>query len=96
MCQRPEYTGSSYDGAKVSRTPIDPDLEYDVMIIMPGGNTLKASQLPIEPGYVTLVQRPNQIALRLGGVPMDLDGAGNILSRRHMSPLHVKIPNNSQ
>ena len=34
ICSRIEYTGSSYDGIKVSKSSTDDDLEFDVMIIM--------------------------------------------------------------
>ena len=34
ICSRIEYTGSSYEGVKVSKSSTDDDLEFDVMIIM--------------------------------------------------------------
>ena len=37
-----EYTGSSYEGVKVAKSPEDDDLEFDVMVILKGGDWLTA------------------------------------------------------
>ena len=34
VCSRVEYTGSSYEGTKVSRSDTDMDFEFDVMVIL--------------------------------------------------------------
>jgi hypothetical protein len=34
ICLRIEYSGSSYEGTKVSKSPYDDDLEFDVMVVM--------------------------------------------------------------
>ncbi|KAI0215608.1 hypothetical protein LSAT2_032333 [Lamellibrachia satsuma] len=49
ICSRVEYTGSAYEGVKVSN-----DIEFDIMVIKKEGNhTIKAVQTPI-PGYYYL------------------------------------------
>jgi len=41
VCLRLEYTGSSYEGAKVRRSDADSDLEFDIMFILRGGTDLR-------------------------------------------------------
>ena len=49
ICSRVEYTGSAYEGVKVSN-----DIEFDIMVIEKDGNqTINAVQTPI-PGYYYL------------------------------------------
>jgi len=42
-CSRLEYTGSAYEGVKVSKSKDDDDLEFDIMVIIEGGRDLTAS-----------------------------------------------------
>jgi len=60
ICQKMEYTGSSYEGVKVAKSADNKDIEFDVMVIMNGGKKLVEQQLPSKPGYAFLKLRdPN-------------------------------------
>jgi len=56
ICHRLEYKGSAYEGIKVNKTPQDPDAEFDIMVVMKGGNELQAHPVPGHPGYAQLVK----------------------------------------
>jgi len=45
ICQRVEYTGSSYEGVKVRRNDDDSDLEFDIMVILRCDADLRVSLL---------------------------------------------------
>lgn len=42
-CVRIEYTGSSFEGAKVQKADDDPDYEFDLLFIIAGGDKLKVN-----------------------------------------------------
>jgi hypothetical protein len=54
ICIHLEYAGSSYEGVKVSKNSEDDDLEFDVMVIIKGGDQLVAEAIPKHPGYALL------------------------------------------
>ncbi len=54
ICKRLEYTGSSYEGVKVMKTPSDADLEFDIQVILNGGDKLRAVEIPENPGFFKL------------------------------------------
>jgi len=64
ICHRLEYKGSSYEGIKVKKSPTDSDLEFDISVIMVGGDELDAIPVPEYPGYVTLVKKPPPVVLQ--------------------------------
>jgi len=74
-CHRLEYTGSSYEGVKVHKTPDDADLEFDVMVILRGGQDLTAEQIYGKPGFVTLRRR-----VQMQAMSMAADSSGRILA----------------
>jgi len=53
-CRHLEYTGSSYEGVKVSKSSEDHDLEFDIMVILEGGGKLRAEPLEGTPCYAQL------------------------------------------
>jgi hypothetical protein len=55
ICKRLEYTGSSYEGVKVRKSPNDMDLEFDIQVILVGGEKLQA--VKICPGFARLVNQ---------------------------------------
>jgi hypothetical protein len=54
ICKRLEYKGSSYEGVKVKKSPIDNDLEFDIMVIMVDSDKLVARSIQNSPGFVRL------------------------------------------
>ena len=74
ICIRPEYTGSAYEGVKVWKTPSDPDIEFDVMVIMKGGEKLVAT--PVKAGYATLrLKDASAVTVASVGSTMCLDAS---------------------
>jgi len=53
-CKHLEYTGSSFEGEKVSKSSEDHDLEFDIMVILEGGRKLRAEPLEGTPCYAQL------------------------------------------
>lgn len=70
ICKRLEFTGSSYEGVKVNKNMTDKDLEFDIMVIMVGGDRLHAEHNPrtCAPGFVELLEgaEASEGAMRIG------------------------------
>ena len=60
VCYHIEYTGSSYEGTKVHKSLTDDDLEFDVMLIMNGGEHLFSEEISNNRGYAFLKVKPGK------------------------------------
>lgn len=85
ICKRLEYTGSSYEGVKVRKSPSDMDLEFDIQVILVGGDRLEAVE--ICPGFARLVHR-NYVRLEALTDYPSLIRDGNQLPEETASKFH--------
>ena len=88
LCHRLEYTGSSYEGVKVWKNLLDPDLEFDLMVIMAGGAGLVSRPIPGKSGFFILKKRE---ATSLESLSGQTDRNGNKLVSETASVFYSKL-----